>query len=367
VAPRRVSPAPVHPLHPGSLGEPSGCMPSDGPWRGRYVAATLILGAVLALGGSALVIILAGHSQVRTGLAHADWIWLVAGPFCVLVSHAGYVVSYRAVARVDRGPELLGEEAAAMVTTGFGPLSPRGGFSMDAAALRTFGLSRKRAALRVRTLGMFEYAVLAPVTFGAASYMAAAGRRAQTGLLPSWIIGVPAGTAVALTLLFVYRRAGRPRSWWSPVRHALDSIEETLQVLRSWPDGGRAVGGMVLYWAADIGALVACAAVFTHRHSVGFELVVGYASGYALTRRTLPLAGAGIVEALLPFALHWVGYPLATAVLSVVAYRVFNVWLVIFPAVAGLRRLRSHLDASRRAARRRRTRRQGRLTPAPPG
>ena len=53
-------------------------------------------------------------------------------------------------------------------------------------------------------------------------------------------------------------------------------------------------------------------------------LIIGYAAGYALTRRTLPLAGAGVVEALLPFALVWVGADLAPAVLAVFVYRFFN-------------------------------------------
>ncbi len=42
-----------------------------------------------------------------------------------------------------------------------------------------------------------------------------------------------------------------------------------------------------------------------------------------------------LVEALLPFALTWVGEPLATAVLGVVAYRIVNVWLPLGPALAG--------------------------------
>ncbi|HEY2740909.1 MAG TPA: hypothetical protein VGI69_01860, partial [Gaiellaceae bacterium] len=57
-------------------------------------------------------------------------------------------------------------------------------------------------------------------------------------------------------------------------------------------------------------------------------------------RRTLPLAGAGAVEALLPFALVWVGYSLSAAVLAVFAYRVFNLWLPLGPAAVGLYHLR---------------------------
>jgi hypothetical protein len=50
------------------------------------------------------------------------------------------------------------------------------------------------------------------------------------------------------------------------------------------------------------------------------QLVVGYATGYALTRRALPLGGTGIVETLLPFALGWVGIALAPALLAVFGY-----------------------------------------------
>jgi hypothetical protein len=38
--------------------------------------------------------------------------------------------------------------------------------------------------------------------------------------------------------------------------------------------------------------------------------------------------------------LLWVSYPLAAAVVAVVAYRVFNLWLTVIPAGAGLSRLR---------------------------
>jgi hypothetical protein len=42
----------------------------------------------------------------------------------------------------------------------------------------------------------------------------------------------------------------------------------------------------------------------------------------------------------LPFALTWVGYGLPAAVLAVFAYRVFNLWLPLGPAAAGLYALR---------------------------
>jgi uncharacterized membrane protein YbhN (UPF0104 family) len=104
--------------------------------------------------------------------------------------------------------------------------------------------------------------------------------------------------------------------------------------------------GMALYWAADIAVLWACLAVFSGQQPGVAVIVLGYASGYALTRRALPLAGAGAVEVMLPFALHWMGIPLATAVVSVFAYRIFNLWLPLIPAAAGLFALKRDALAS---------------------
>lgn len=70
------------------------------------------------------------------------------------------------------------------------------------------------------------------------------------------------------------------------------------------------------------------------------QLIVGCATGYAITRRALPLGGAGVVEALLPFALGWVKIALAPALLAVVAYRLINLWLPMVPALGALPTLR---------------------------
>ena len=112
-----------------------------------------------------------------------------------------------------------------------------------------------------------------------------------------------------------------------------------LSLLRSRGAGLLTTAGMCLYWAADIAALGISLQMFGAHITVA-TLVVGYATGYALTRRSLPLAGAGAVEGLLPLGLAWLSYPLAGSVLAVLAYRVFNLWLMVIPAVIGLNRLR---------------------------
>jgi uncharacterized membrane protein YbhN (UPF0104 family) len=98
--------------------------------------------------------------------------------------------------------------------------------------------------------------------------------------------------------------------------------------------------GMSLYWLGDIFVLWACLRVFLGHNPSVPAVILGYATGYALTRRSLPVGGAGAVEALLPFALLWVAVPLAPAVLAVLFYRVINLWLPLIPALAGLRSVR---------------------------
>lgn len=307
---------------------------------GWYVSSTLIISAAVSVVALLGVTWAAGWPKVWQALLQAHWLWLVVAPVGVLVSHLGYCLPYRQVARLDNGSDLPRQDAVAMVATGFGPFSPRSGFALDARGFQNLGLSKRDAGGRVFVLSMIEYAVLAAATFACAVYLRVTAAPAQAGLVPSWIIGVPLGTLLVLGLRRYYRQAGRPDSWWSPIRRLLDAVERTVGVVRPWPGGPVAVVGMSVYWAADIGALAACMAVFTHRHPVGPALVVGYATGYALTRRSLPLAGAGAVEVLLPFALSWVGYPLATAILAVIAYRGFNLWFAVIPATAGLRHLR---------------------------
>src|SRR5262249_23849204 len=99
--------------------------------------------------------------------------------------------------------------------------------------------------------------------------------------------------------------------------------------------------GTGVYWFGDIACLAICLRAYEGHFPSVAPLLIGYATGYALTRRTLPLAGAGAVEALLPFALIWTGTPLAAAVTAVIAYRIVNFWLPIVPAVFGLRSLRA--------------------------
>src|SRR5205823_9580293 len=133
-----------------------------------------------------------------------------------------------------------------------------------------------------------------------------------------------------------FRRSG----WRMQVYDGLRAIGLLFSLARKPVTGGLALAGISLYWVGDIFCLWAALHVFYAHTPPVAQLLVGYATGYALTRRTLPLGGAGVVEALLPFALGWVAIARAPAILAVAAYRVINLWLPLIPALAGIPSLR---------------------------
>jgi hypothetical protein len=302
----------------------------------REVAVSLAIAGTLAAAAIVGVAWAAGFGAVASRLAHPHLMWFGFALAGAVVSLLGYVFAYRELARDDEGPAMPMRHAGALVATGFGVFIPRGGFSLDQEALLDAGVPPREAALRVRRLGLLEYAILAPAAFGAALFLLVDGFRDRAGIQLSWIIGVPVGTVVTLLLLrhrSWMRRGGRARSAVSRFLEAVARLADLFV-----PPSKRSIGaafGMSVYWAGDIFVLWACLVAFSGRLSVS-ALILAYATGYALSRRTLPFAGAGAVEALLPFALTWVGVALAPALLSVFAYRIFNLWLPVIPGTPGL-------------------------------
>lgn len=291
----------------------------------------------------------AGFSRMSHIAGGADWRWLPVAVVAMVVSHAGYAAAYRQVLHHGGGPSLPMRHVGASVVAGFGLLIPRAGFVLDRTLWRDHGLSEQAARTRVLTLSVLEYALLAPAAFVAALVLLSEHFPAQAGVLPSWVIGVPAGSLLALGLLALRRRPPLRRRGWAAVGRGLDAVRSMADLVRT-PTGAQAAVGMAAYWAADIAVLGACLAAL-HPGGIAVDrLVVGYASGYALTRRALPFAGAGAAEALLPFGLYWVGVPLPTAVLAVLAYRLCTVWLPLLPAALSLYYLRSSADAEGPAA-----------------
>jgi len=314
----------------------------------HHVVVLMVLAAALSLIATILVAGAAGYVSVASHLRHADTYWF---PFAIagaVAAQIGYTFAYREVAHVGRGVTLSALRASAIVSAGFGMFIPRGGFAVDIEALEDLGVPRDEARVRVLGLGSLEYAVLATGALICAIFLLANHADAQRGVTLSWTIGVPAGTALALVA--VRYRKWICRGWLKPILGPpLEAIGVVGQIVASpRRHGAAAFSGMALYWAGEVFVLWVCLAAFTGDTPSVAAVVVGYATGYALTRRTLPLAGAGAVEALLPFALVWVGYSLPAAVLAVFAYRVFNLWLPLGPAAVGLYHLRRRTPGKHR-------------------
>jgi glycosyltransferase 2 family protein len=300
----------------------------------------IVLGAALALGALVGIAWAAGFHRVYELMSDVNGIWLPVALWFEIAAYAGYIIAYREIVRVEGGPSLGIGRTGAIVAAGFGVFVIRGGFVVDRHAMEDAGIPERQARIRVLGLGALEYAVLAPAVAVAAMVIVARGQTHPSfGFTLPWAIAVPLGFGAAI-LALAYRERLYGHTGW---RNVLSQALEALYVLRRLAVQPRehagAFLGTALYWLGDIACLWACLRAF-HSDPDLAALLIGYATGYALTRRTLPLGGAGTVEAFVSFALAWAGIPLANAVLAVCAYRFFNLWLPLLPAAIGLRHLK---------------------------
>jgi uncharacterized membrane protein YbhN (UPF0104 family) len=300
------------------------------------VVMLMIVAAALSLIATILVAGAAGYVAVASRLRHANTYWF---PFAIagaVAAHIGYTFAYREVAHVGRGVRLGALRAGAFHPPAHGLFFPRVAAADDIVAHEDRRVPSDEARVRVLGLGSLEYAVLSTGALICSIFLLLDHAHAQRAVTLSWTIGVPAGTALALVAVR-YRKwicRGRLTRILGPPLEAIAVVGQIVASPRR--HGAAAFTGMAVYWAGEVFVLWVCLAAFTRDTPGVTAVVVGYATGYALTRRTLPLAGAGAVEALLPFALTWVGYGLPSAVLAVFAYRVFNLWLPLGPAAAAL-------------------------------
>lgn len=313
--------------------------------RGTAQHALLVAFAgMLALGAAVGISWAAGFEAVLHELRRVDPVWLPVAFGMEVAAYFGYVVAYRELARAEGGPRLGLGRAGAIVAAGFGAFVIRGGFVVDRQALEDAGLEPREARVRVLGLGALEYAVLAPAAALAAVILLVRGStHPSLGFTLPWLIAVPLGFIAAFAALAARDRIRGDGGWQAVLRHALDAVHILQKLSAQGAKHGGAFLGTTLYWAADVGCLWASLRAFHDSPDLA-ALVIGYATGYALTRRTLPLGGAGAVEVLVSFALAWTGVPLAKAVLAVCAYRVFNLWLPLLPASIGLRYLKRWRD-----------------------
>lgn len=316
--------------------------------RSHPVLMTLV--ALLLAAGAVLGIAAAyGFSSFADAWSDVHPAWLVLAIVAEALAIPAYALSYRATVRARGGPALRPALVMRLVAAGFGPFAAGGGFALDKRALEAVEDDEEKAATRVLGLGALEWAVLAPAAWICAVVLLITG---DPGPMPSllwpWAIAVPIGFAVGLWMAVPERReritAGRARRR-SLLRRGLDGVGILLSLARGFRTCWVAWVGAALYWTLDIASFYG-ALRFIGLHLNLAELIVAYATGYALTRRSMPLGGAGVTEALMTFSLHWVGQPVSPALAAVVIYRQFNFVLPTIPAFMVRPRIKPLLDAA---------------------
>jgi uncharacterized membrane protein YbhN (UPF0104 family) len=306
-----------------------------GPIVGSAVATGIAAIAVLAIARAT------GADEVGRAFSdlHPAWIALIAG--AEALAYPAYMLAYRSIARVHGHAPLALPLVARVVIAGFGPFAIGGGFGLDRRALHALHEDERSARVRVLALGTLEWAVLAPTTCVVSIVLLVQGANILPSLLWPWAIAVPVGFAFALWASVPRRAArlsrigGKRREW---LASALDGVGVLHTLIRNPRVYWAAWLGTALYWAADIGAFYGGLRAFGVDPGAG-KVILAYATGYAATRRSLPLGGAGVTEVLMTYSLYWVREPLAPALAAVVAYRAFNFLLAATPALIARRQL----------------------------
>jgi uncharacterized membrane protein YbhN (UPF0104 family) len=308
----------------------------DHPVLMTVLAVTLAAGAVVA------VAFINGISSFTHAWTHLHWGWLALVIGGELLAVPAYAAVYRKVAELEGGPHTPFPLLLRLVIAGFGPFAPDGGFAVDKRALESLEEDEHSAAVRVLGLGALEWALLAPAAWVCAIVLLATGDpRPMRSLLWPWIIAVPIGFAIGLWLAVPHRtdRIAKDEGWRKPLGKTLKGVGVLHTLARDLARSWIAWGGTALYWALDIAAFYGALRFIGLTPNLG-ETILGYATGYALTRRSLPLGGAPVTELLLTVALKWVGQPVGPALAAVVVYRVFNFLLPAAPALVVRRQLR---------------------------
>jgi uncharacterized membrane protein YbhN (UPF0104 family) len=306
--------------------------------------ASVAAAAVLFLSALAVMSAIAGWSSVTGQLHPILSFWFAAAFAAELLAFVGYVFAYRSVATFEGGPQLDLRQATSLVAVGFGAFLAKGGAALDSRALRSPGEDDEEAEregeVRVLALDALEHAPLAPAACAAAIALLVQGRH-KPGLdftIP-WATLVPLGAVLAAVGVRRRERFVGRGGWRGRLGDVLEAIGVLFRLAAAWRTQWAGFAGSAVYWAGDVLCLWASLQPFAAAPPFA-AVVLAHAVGYVLTRRTLPLAGAGIVEVLMPLTLLSAGAPFAGAILGVLTYRVFNLWLPLVPAVLALPRLR---------------------------
>jgi len=301
----------------------------------RRPRITMLLSALIA-GGTAVAIAASDSPRALwRALEQMQPAWLLAALGFELVAYVGYVLAYRSTVLAPDRPRLSLLLTIRLVVAGFGPFVALGGFSFDRHALSAVHRSRRGARRQVLALGVVEYLLLAPAACVCALILLLESHSASLALTLPWVFAVPPGFALAWwatqpRIIHHFQRSdGRIGRW---IGDLLAGAEVLRGVVLRPLERPLALLGMGIYWAAEIACLAFALLCFGVELSVP-ALVVAYATGYAASRRSLPLGGAGITEVLLTLSLIAVHVHAPKALLSVVAYRLVNFLAPMLPGL----------------------------------
>jgi uncharacterized membrane protein YbhN (UPF0104 family) len=322
-------------------------------WLRRHPLVVSAAATAIAAAGVLVIAELTGADAVGRAFQtmRPAWIGLVAA--AAALTYPAYGLAYRSVACVHGHAPLALPVVARVVAAGFGPFQLAGGFGVDKHVLHALSEDERSARVRVLGLGMLEWALLAPTTCIVSILFLVQGEDVMGSLLWPWAIVVPVGFALALFASAAARRErlARVSPWLGDLLDGVCVLRTLLaRPLTYWG----AWVGTAIYWAADITAFYGALRTFGLDLDAG-RVIIAYATGYAATRRSLPLGGAGVIEVLMTYALYWVRAPLAPALAAVVVYRAFNFLLAAMPALLAhphVERLVDAADAMRRRRRR---------------
>jgi uncharacterized membrane protein YbhN (UPF0104 family) len=314
----------------------------------RRPRIALLLSVLIAVG---TVVAIAASDKPQAlwhALGQMQPVWLLAALAAELAAYVGYVIAYRSTILDPGRPRLSLMLTVRLVVAGFGPFVPMGGFAFDRRALRGAQYSPRRARVQVMGLGVIEYLMLAPAACVCAVILVLESARASPLLTWPWIFAVPPGFLLAWWatrpgILEHFQHADGPVRRW--ICDLLTGVEVMRGVVLRPLERPAAVFGMAIYWAAEVTCLGFALYCFGVEISIP-ALVIAYATGYAASRRSLPLGGAGITEALLTVSLIAVHVPAVSALFAVVAYRLVNFLAPMLPGLLAHASLESLLEGA---------------------
>lgn len=270
-------------------------------------SGALWLTLVTIAGSIALISAQVGAHKISHDLLHPKLIRvlpLIAGQ---AVAYFGYAIAYKYMFGLDM------KLAARRTFYGFSPLVTLGGFVYD----RQWVARARRQT--IMALAVTEYILLAPAVLFASVFALGTGQNIPHSLTIPWIAGVPAGAAItAATVLFRHRLHRRPAA----------AVNKILVEFKKLSIGGwlGILAGTAIYWMCELLVIYSALRLFGASLSID-TLVIAYATGYVLTRRSLPSSLAGFSIILMMIVLHWVGVPYAKAFLAIYSYLVINLAL----------------------------------------